>query len=86
MAIAHLDILPDGTGWAIANSPTAGTVHVYRTHDSGRSWTPVDGLPSGRPLFLRVIDDSTALLGWPEALYATGDGGITWRHDPMPAF
>lgn len=89
--MAHVDVLSDGVGWALMNSPLGGPIRVYRTRDGGRSWTPVDGLQPGGPLFLRVFDDLNAVVGWREAasyaaaLYATADGGATWqRRSALP--
>ena len=43
-AMERVDVLSDGVGCALMNSPLGGPIRVYRTRDGGRSWTPVDGL------------------------------------------
>ena len=79
--------LDPATGWAVN-----GNGQILSTTDSGLSWqlrfqTPVIGK---RPVYLRCVGFANETTGWvgtltKEArLYATNDGGATWRVVELP--
>jgi photosystem II stability/assembly factor-like uncharacterized protein len=79
----QLQFLDEHNGWGILEKSTlrSSTTFVARTSDAGATWTRLDQLGDGwatRVHFLDAMTGWAAVLG--EGVYATGDGGATWRH------
>ena len=74
----------DPTTWlataATCTATQACTTWLVRIHDRGHSWERLGRLPTGDPSGLTFVD---GLHGWAgldgPSLYATDDGGRTWR-------
>jgi photosystem II stability/assembly factor-like uncharacterized protein len=84
--------------WVGGVTYSPGTVYLYRTNDSGRSWSQVDvNLPAGAENFelgidkdqLQFVSDDDGFLvvrmsgdATQTAVYVTNDGGETWTLTP----
>ncbi len=93
--VSHLEFDPRQPSTVYATYTTfdsaPGDGHVYRSTDSGVTWTRIDGSgSSGLPdvpveTLLVDPDESTRLyLGTDLGVFASLDGGNTWAHDDDP--
>ena len=83
MRVGDFATLDDGRVLAISDEgPIA-------SDDGGRTWSPVEGLPAGRPTFALTVEGDRAAVGYdPQvgdgaALYV-GDGRSVWESIPLP--
>jgi len=86
--------LDPANGWWLDASPRPSQTVLWRTADSGRTWTRLtgSGLPTGEQLWQPVFVDRArgamvigpATGSWP-TLVTTQDGGDTWRAASLPA-
>ncbi|MEP6806973.1 MAG: hypothetical protein ABI978_00040 [Chloroflexota bacterium] len=68
-------LVSDTAGWVATDSS------LFRTSDSGLTWTEVQLPTGGEPVVTSIVDDRTVFLsfsGEPWTLAATHDGGASW--------
>ena len=93
--VSHLEIDPSHPATVYATfttfKTTTGDNHIYRSTDSGATWTGIDGagatgLPDVPVDTLLVDPDDSARLyaGTDLGVFASLDGGATWAHDDNP--
>jgi photosystem II stability/assembly factor-like uncharacterized protein len=89
-ALARIDFQDENSGWGIAVNDNG---YVLRTVDGGRTWlnaSPPGIAAVGLSAALTVLNTNTAWVLVPGTdffsgtLYRTGNGGISWRSNPVP--
>jgi photosystem II stability/assembly factor-like uncharacterized protein len=74
-------------GWAlVAKLNGRGQFAVFRTVDSGKTWTVRYTAVAGAIFFFRFFDEyrGFVLTAQPSALYRTNDGGASWESPNLP--
>ncbi len=86
LAMAPADAQILYMGFSIGNRDKALEKHpgFYRSQDSGQTWQKVAGTPFEDNMVSRIAvsasDSRAVLVGSAKGLYATDDGGNSWRH------